>query len=93
MAKENVMKNRKRANNLINKNIEITKYKKGDLVSIRAKNQSDALQGIISKFCTVFYGPFKIKQCIGDYSYILEDLNNIEKPGKYNFEDLRKYYK
>ena len=42
IAKENVKRNRKRANDLINKNTEIVKYKEGDLVTVRAKNQSDA---------------------------------------------------
>ena len=92
LAKENVKKNRKRANDLLNKYTVKIKYNIGDLVSVRARNKSDVLQGKISKFFDIFYGPFKIKRSLGDYSYILEDLNNIEKTGKYNYKDCRKYY-
>lgn len=92
LVKENVVKNRKKANENINKNREEISYQKGDLVTVKARNKSDALEGKISKFFDIYYGPFKIKETIGKYSYILEDINNIEKSGKYNVRDLRKYY-
>ena len=92
LARENVNKNRKKANENINVNRYEIKYKEGDLVTVRARNQSDALKGEISKFFNIFYGPFKIKKCIGKYSYILEDLNNVEKSGRYNIKDIHKYY-
>ena len=92
-SKKDWIRAKKRANDQINKNRSETKFKVGDHVTLRARNQSDALKGKISKFYSIFYGPFKIKKCLGDYSYILDDLDNQEKTGKYNIKDLQKYYK
>ena len=64
------MKREKHAKKM-NEDNKITKFKTGNLVLVRTHCQSDAMQKKIDKFCELYCGPYKVKQVLGEATYIL----------------------
>lgn len=86
-------KGSKRAQKANEKN-NITKFKVGDIVLVRACPTSDLLSRVISKFCTIYEGPYRIKKQIGNSSYAVEHMDTPEKErGLFNVRQLKPYFK
>ncbi|XP_058791051.1 uncharacterized protein LOC131664179 [Phymastichus coffea] len=68
--------------------------KEGDLVLLRVRHLSNALDKVTRKFFHLFEGPFKVARDLGRNAYVLVDPNDqsVEK-GVYNRANLRKYHK
>ena len=92
LAKENLLKNfRKRKNQ--QKSITKIKLNVGDLVLLRVRHLSNALDKTTRKFFHLFEGPYKISKMLNNSnSFVLVEVNNenVEK-GIYNQKNLRKY--
>ena len=63
------MKRVKHANKMNEAN-KTTKFKIGDLVLISTYCQSDAVQRKNDKFCELHCGPYKVRQVLGEATYI-----------------------
>lgn len=64
----------------------------GDKVLVRAQNVSDATQGVVSKFCVLYEGPFIIKNKLGRATYELAECKHPSKiRGKFNIRQLKQY--
>ena len=65
----------------------------GNLVLLRVKHLSNALDKVTKKFFHLFEGPYVIVKTIGENAFVLEDPKNGNIPvGTYNRANLRKYY-
>ena len=65
----------------------------GDLVLLRVKHLSNALDKVTKKFFHLFEGSFRIDKTIGNNAFVLVDPNNSsEIKGTYNRTNLRKYH-
>ena len=81
---------RKRSQNQISK-VDLAV---GDLVLLRVRHLSDALDRVIKKFFHLFEGPYQIIRKIGENGFLLGDPEkNMKECGTYNRLNLRKYYK
>lgn len=70
-----------------------TQHQLGDKLLLVAHNVSDAAQNIISKFCALYEGPFKITRKIGKTTYELSDCQNKTKiRGIFNIRQLKRYH-
>lgn len=82
-----------RANKLNARN-NIVKFNIGDLVLVKACQTSDAVNRVISKFCKLYNGPFRVQTKIGNATYMLE---YVDKPGEvrgtFNVRQLKPYFK
>ena len=64
----------------------------GDLVLLRVRHLSNALDKVTHKFFHLFKGPYKISEIIDKNAYKLVDIDDAEKVvGVYNRANLRKY--
>ena len=60
---------------------------------VRPHYQSDAIQRRIEKFCELYTGPFRIKDVVGESTYVLVDRCDENKTrGKFNVRLLKPYY-
>lgn len=76
-------------NNKLNK---LTSFIIGDLVLLRICPTSDALSKVITKFCTLHQGPYKVKEVRGPATYVLEDLGEENRVrGIFNVRQLKRY--
>lgn len=76
----------------INAKGTLSAFEPGDKVLIRAQNVSDATQGIVSKFCTLFEGPYIVKAKIGKSTYEIADCQDPERiRGKFNIKLMKRY--
>lgn len=67
--------------------------KVGDLVLLRVRHLSNALDKVTKKFFHLFEGPFKVKKDLGQNAYLLTEIDNDNaEKGIYNRTNLRKYY-
>nr|AKD28118.1 pol polyprotein [Glypta fumiferanae] len=65
----------------------------GDLVLLRVRHLSSALDKVIQKFFHLFEGPYRIVRCVGANAFALaEPGNEVIEIGIYNRSNLRKYY-
>ena len=65
----------------------------GDLVLLRVKHLSSALDKVTHKFFHLFEDPYLLSKAVGGNAYVLADPNNPEEiKGTYNRTNLRKYY-
>lgn len=91
LAKENIEKSFAKRS----KNQKVSKIalKVGDLVLLRVRHLSKAIDKVTKKFFHLFEGPYLIRSVVGTNAYNLVDPNNnnVEK-GTYNRSNLRKYY-
>lgn len=91
MARENLRKNfqyRKRQGAKSKIQLSV-----GDLVLLRVKHLSHALDRVIGKFFRLFEGPYKIIRKIGENAFALVNPKNEQvEIGIYNRLNLRKYY-
>ena len=77
----------------VNEDNKITKFKRGDLVLVRTYCQSDAMQKKTDKFCELYCGPYKVKQVLGEATYILVECSDEQKiRGKFNIRQLKAYH-
>ena len=88
-----IKQKRERHAKQVNEACKMTKFRLGDLVLVRTHYQSDAMQKRIEKFCELYTGPFKIKDVLGESTYVLVDCHNENKiRGKFNIRQLKPYY-
>ena len=67
--------------------------KMGDLVLLRVRYLSNAIDKVTKKFFHLFEGPYRIEREIGQNAFALVDPNdNDAEKGIYNRANLRKYY-
>jgi hypothetical protein len=85
-------KREKEARKLNQKN-KITKFELGDLVLVKAYQMSDALNKIVSKFCELYEGPYRIKKILSASTYVLEYTDQPNKiRGTFNVRQMKQYY-
>ena len=74
------------------KNQKVSKVilKVGDLVLLRVRHLSNALDRVTKKFFHLFEGPYVISKVIGQNAFLLNDPNDFNKEvGTYNRANLR----
>lgn len=87
-----IKENRSRQANKINARGVLTEFQIVEKVLVRANPSSDATQGIISKFCALYEGPFIVKTRIGKATYELADCEDPNRTrGKFNVRQLKPY--
>lgn len=70
----------------------LTKFEIGDLVLLKTCPISVAINKIISKFCDLYEGPYRIKKQISNATYLLEYLDSSKgSRGNFNVRQLKKY--
>lgn len=73
--------------------VSVIKLEVGDLVLLRVRHLSNALDRVTKKFFHLYEGPYKIIRKVGDNAFVLADpSNNLDEKGTYNRWNLRKYY-
>lgn len=92
LARENLMKNFKKRKKQ-QRSVSKVKLELKDLVLLRVRHLSNALDKVIQKFFHLFEGPYRIIQKIGENAFVLADPEDESKKiGTYNRLNLRKYY-
>lgn len=92
LARENMLKNYERRKSQQKKITRII-LEEGDLVLLRVRHLSNALDKVIKKFFHLFEGPYRIQRRIGENAFLLVDKDNHDKEiGVYNRLNLRKYH-
>jgi hypothetical protein len=76
-----------------NRNQKITGFNVGDLVMVRACRTSDAQQKVMSKFCDIYEGPYRVVKKISLSTYQLEHLHRQEMRGIFNTRQLKAYHR
>lgn len=72
---------------------KITTFKEGDMVLVRTYPISDALHKIMSKFCSLYEGPYRVKERRSIATYVLEHLDNRKGlRGIFNVRQLKPYH-
>ena len=88
-ARENMLKNFKRRQKM--QKPSTVKLDVGDLVLLRTRHLSNALDKTTRKFFHLYEGPYNIAKALGKNAYLLKDEN--DEVGIYNRKNLRKYKK
>lgn len=72
---------------------QLTQFKIGDLVMVRALRMSDALNKVVAKFCHIYEGPYQVVEKVSVSTYRLAHVDNphVDR-GKFNIRQLKKYY-
>jgi transposase InsO family protein len=84
---------REREAHKFNQKHKITKFNVGDLVLVKAYHLSDAMNKIVSKFCELYEGPYRIRTVLSTSTYVLEHLNEPSKlRGTFNVRQMKPYY-
>lgn len=84
-------KKQKRANKINSKN-KITNFNVNDLVLLKSAPVSNAVAGETKGLFLVYEGPYKIHKKIGNSTYMLSNLNNLNIKGPYHITHIKKYY-
>lgn len=92
LARENM--NRNFSRRLKNqKVVSKVKLNIGDLVMLRVRHLSNAIDKVTHKFFHLYEGPYKISKVIGENAFeLISPENPSEIKGTYNRLNLRKYY-
>lgn len=67
-----IKEKRERHAKKVNQNLRITTFNIGDLVLVRSYPVSDAFNKVISKFCDLYEGPYRISKQVSNATYTLE---------------------
>ena len=90
-AKQNIEK--KFARRIRGQKVSKIVLKTGDLVLLRVRHLSNAIDRVTKKFFHLFEGPFVIAKELGQNTFLLVDPNDEKNiKGVYNRSNLRKYY-
>ena len=71
----------------------MTALKEGDIVLVKAINESDPKRKILKKFLQIYEGPYQIKKQIRPGTFILWNPGSKEERGMFHSQDLKIYKK
>lgn len=92
LAKDNIEKSFNRRKKNQSKEVSNVILKINDLVMLRVRHLSNALDKVTQKFFHLYEGPFRIDEIIGEDAYVLVDpSDSTVVKGTYNRRNLSKY--
>ena len=75
------------------KRVNKIKLQVGDKVLVRIPYKSSALDKVISKFCHIYYGPYRISRVFNENAFEVGEIDESNRMlDHYNRADLRVYY-
>lgn len=90
LARERIKKKGERRSERWNKDRVFTELQIGEEVLVKANNVSDSDQNKISKFFSIYEGPYVVKRKVGDATYLITGEREKER-GRFHISNLKKY--
>ena len=88
MAKNNISKKGLKRSAKFDKGYRLTVLEEGDIMLIKAINESNPRRRILRKFLQIYEGPYKVKKQIRPRTFILWNPDFKEQRGMFDSQDF-----